>query len=579
MTRPSPCAASTQLTASQHGSRAGLRRAPAAVLSLPLLVVAALLQLTSAPDTCDAESSAAGTCGSAAAALYRNGTRYWKPADGLFAAPVGLKPCDGGWRCVAQPASWALLQPPPSDDWPVTSQRKALGLPQESNSYCGLAVIYADDAESLDGAHFQATYRNKEPVIIRSRKGKGKRKPPQEAWLGKGKKARAQAAKFTRKAILKRAGQEQGLTGISHDLVKAAGNGYVPFSLADFMTKFMPEKATEDSFEGEPFYIFSREDKTKKTWAAETGGLVTPPPGNPDLFPTPLDAYNMIWLIGPPRSGTAFHSHTEAWTALAHGRKRWLFYPPNQSPPAGGSGPDTYPAFAITDWWDRIRPHLNGPASNRPIECVQEPGDLMYVPEGWHHAVINVEDVVGISFQNTSYSGGNFATELHDLLCREGSCDGDRWKKYTAGQKDNVLAGRRLAVEMAPDQPHTHHALGEALLFSNHASSGGSQEAADAYSKALELDPLLGASAVGLARSYFVLQQNPKVESTLREIIDKAPLNAHFRKMYEKLVLSQGHGRAQDGDKYTQRRLRDVMSYERVKFDLEKFIADGWKTV
>ena len=28
-----------------------------------------------------------------------------------------------------------------------------------------------------------------------------------------------------------------------------------------------------------------------------------------------------------------------------------------------------------------------------------------YVPEGWHHAVINVDDVVGISFQNTSCEG------------------------------------------------------------------------------------------------------------------------------------------------------------------------------
>ena len=200
-----------------------------------------------APDTC-----AAGTCGSAAS-LYRNGTRYWKPADGLFAAPVGLKACDGGWRCVAEPGSWPLLQPPPSEDWPVTSQRTALfGADQEPNSYCGLAVVYADDAASLDAAHFQATYRNKEPVIIRSRKGKGKRKPPQEAWLGKGKKARAQSAKFTRKAILKRVGQEQGLTGISHDLVKAAGNGYVPFTLSEFMHKFMPEKATEDSFVSPP---------------------------------------------------------------------------------------------------------------------------------------------------------------------------------------------------------------------------------------------------------------------------------------------------------------------------------------
>ncbi len=233
-----------------------------------------------------------------------------------------------------------------------------------------MAVLYADDAEALDSTRFAATFRNKEPVIIRNR-GKAK------AWLGRGKKARTQSAKFSRERLLKRAGRETGLAGLSHDVVKSGGNGYIPYPLADYFRKFMPEGAEEDRMNGEPFYIFQREDTNggKKTWAAEPGGLLTPPTGNTGLFPTPLDAYNMIWLIGPPRSGTAFHAHTEAWTALAHGRKRWLFYPPTSSPPAGGSGPDTYPTFAITHWWDQVRPLL--PHGARPIECVQEPGDLM----------------------------------------------------------------------------------------------------------------------------------------------------------------------------------------------------------
>jgi hypothetical protein len=380
---------------------------------LLVLVLSALLQLqpSHAPEgICDAAASVAGAC-SAAAALYPNGTRYWRRTDGLFGSPVALKPCEGGWRCVADAAASPLLQPPPGG-WPETSERRRLVQPQVADSYCGVAVVYADDDEALDGAHFAATFRNKEPVIIRSRK-------KAKAWLGKGKKARSQGAKFSRERLVKRAGRESGLAGLSHDVVKSGGNGYIPYPLADYFRKFMPEGASEDRMAGEPFYIFQREDTAngKKSWAAESGGLLTPPPGNPTLFPTPLDAYNMIWLIGPPRSGTAFHAHTEAWTALAHGRKRWLFYPPTMSPPAGGSGPDTYPTFSITHWWDHVRPLLpplphtaqgtgtpgsEGEGGGRPIECVQEAGDLMYVPEGWHHAVINVDDVVGISFQNTS---------------------------------------------------------------------------------------------------------------------------------------------------------------------------------
>ena len=48
------------------------------------------------------------------------------------------------------------------------------------------------------------------------------------------------------------------------------------------------------------------------------------------------------------------------------------------------------------------------------------------------------------------------------------------------------------------------------------------------YSRALEIDPLLGASAVGLARTYFVMQQQPKAEELLRRIIDAAPLNVRI---------------------------------------------------
>eukprot|EP01046_Picozoa_sp_COSAG06_P029354 COSAG06_NODE_2714_length_6403_cov_23.366593_1_plen_65_part_10 len=65
-----------------------------------MLALSALLQLqpSHAPEgICDAAASVAGAC-SAAAALYPNGTRYWRRTDGLFGSPVALKPCEGGWR-------------------------------------------------------------------------------------------------------------------------------------------------------------------------------------------------------------------------------------------------------------------------------------------------------------------------------------------------------------------------------------------------------------------------------------------------------------------------------------------------
>ena len=290
-----------------------------ACLALQLGAVA-----TASDGACDAAS---GACAARGPLVYGNGTRFWQRDDGLFAAPLPLEPCEGGWRCVKDAADSPLLQPvrPPDGAEPARGRR----------SFCDIDVVKADDAERLGS--FESAFRNKAPVLVRSHK-------KHQAWLGKGKKARVQRAKFGREKLLARVGKDVGSAGLSHDMVKAAGNGYVPFSLRDFARKFMAADASEDTAKGEPFYVFQRGSSDRRPWAADPASLLTPPPGNPDLFPKPLPWQNVIWMMGPPRSGTAFHAHTEAWTALAHGRKRWLFYPPDTSPPAGGSGPDTYPS-------------------------------------------------------------------------------------------------------------------------------------------------------------------------------------------------------------------------------------------
>lgn len=32
-------------------------------------------------------------------------------------------------------------------------------------------------------------------------------------------------------------------------------------------------------------------------------------------------------------------------------------------------------------------------------QCVQHPGDLLFVPSGWAHSVINIDEVVGIAVE------------------------------------------------------------------------------------------------------------------------------------------------------------------------------------
>jgi len=46
-------------------------------------------------------------------------------------------------------------------------------------------------------------------------------------------------------------------------------------------------------------------------------------------------------------------------------------------------------------WFERVHPTL--PLA--PIEYVQRPGEIVFVPEGWSHGVINLEAVVGVAVE------------------------------------------------------------------------------------------------------------------------------------------------------------------------------------
>ncbi|CAJ1350897.1 unnamed protein product, partial [Effrenium voratum] len=82
-------------------------------------------------------------------------------------------------------------------------------------------------------------------------------------------------------------------------------------------------------------------------------------------------------------------------------RKRWFLYPRGQYP--WGDGPGG--GFSLTDWLQLVYPTL--PEEQRPLECVVEAGDVVYVPDGWYHAVVNLADTVAapgchleVSFQS-----------------------------------------------------------------------------------------------------------------------------------------------------------------------------------
>ncbi|CAG2212437.1 unnamed protein product [Mytilus edulis] len=85
------------------------------------------------------------------------------------------------------------------------------------------------------------------------------------------------------------------------------------------------------------------------------------------------------------------------WMALFQGKKRWVFFPQSDVPylyPEYEHSLD--PVFAV----DLSRPDLTQYPLlqlTTPIECVLEPGDVLFVPAGCPHRVKNLETSVAIS--------------------------------------------------------------------------------------------------------------------------------------------------------------------------------------
>eukprot|EP00927_Polykrikos_kofoidii_P041548 TRINITY_DN35420_c0_g1_i1.p1 TRINITY_DN35420_c0_g1~~TRINITY_DN35420_c0_g1_i1.p1 ORF type:complete len:867 (-),score=124.46 TRINITY_DN35420_c0_g1_i1:412-2691(-) len=115
-------------------------------------------------------------------------------------------------------------------------------------------------------------------------------------------------------------------------------------------------------------------------------------------------------IIGGARCGACVHQDPKAsgaWNHVLFGRKRWCFFPPDVPPSAlwdgvcfpsdeGGNKADAaegYRCCPSSYWWLDAFPRLRDRASELGmLEVIQRPGDTLYVPPGWWHAVFNIPD-------------------------------------------------------------------------------------------------------------------------------------------------------------------------------------------
>jgi hypothetical protein len=136
------------------------------------------------------------------------------------------------------------------------------------------------------------------------------------------------------------------------------------------------------------------------------------------------------WLIiAAARSGSFFHkdpNYTSAWNACVRGRKKWIMLPPEFTPPGVypcDDGSEVTVPLSVMEWFmNHYDEAAEGAAGCTPLETICEAGEVMFVPRGWWHCVLNVDDTVAVT-QNY-VSDCNLAQVLHFLRTKSDQVSG-----------------------------------------------------------------------------------------------------------------------------------------------------------
>ena len=187
----------------------------------------------------------------------------------------------------------------------------------------------------------------------------------------------------------------------------------------DTYTQYMRHTADES-----PLYLF--DSKFVEKMSLKVGEGRHEPNKQHDVDYTPFDVFNPDlfaalgnerpshrWLImGPPRSGSSFHTDpngTSAWNAVISGRKYWIMSP--EPPPGVYVSKDesevTSPS-SIGEWL--LGFHEEARKMPGVCEGICEAGEVLHVPGGWYHLVLNLPAQDG-SFGDNIAITQNFVPE------------------------------------------------------------------------------------------------------------------------------------------------------------------------
>ena len=162
------------------------------------------------------------------------------------------------------------------------------------------------------------------------------------------------------------------------------------------------ETASGKRYAPAPDFVFQRDTEVVGEGRELLGKFVQnamPSSGcNPIVCPAPsgvLGLQSMRHYRGGPWSGNPFHMHSDALNMVVAGRKRWYWVTPREAMWTRRHIQEYTGDNKGRPWKDfaALQPNASGDDEmSQLMECVQRPGDVMYIAGGWGHTSMFIDD-------------------------------------------------------------------------------------------------------------------------------------------------------------------------------------------
>lgn len=99
---------------------------------------------------------------------------------------------------------------------------------------------------------------------------------------------------------------------------------------------------------------------------------------------THISMTDIYFYMGPAFSGMPPNFHRSSWNLLVYGQARWYLYPPLTA---------SYTKLTAWEWW--LASERGG--FSGALECVQYPGDILFIPDMWGQASVSLRESIGLT--------------------------------------------------------------------------------------------------------------------------------------------------------------------------------------